>query len=382
MIYLDKAATTQPYQEVIDVMVDVMQNHWGNPSATYTWGDDAKNIVETVRVQISEDINANPEEIIFTSGACEANNLAIQGYLKANGGARWWTTRMEHASIYQIPKAMFIDNDECGFVHLQPTFLKYARKLTEFPPQKSLVAIGSANGEIGTIQDLKTIAQIVHDSNCIFFTDATQLFPEKRIDVQELGIDMMSVSAQKFNGPRGAGFLYVRNGIKLEPLIYGSQENGLRAGTYDTAAIAGMGEALKLTRKFNNFCRGSAEYVEELRNKLLNKLLQIPGTKLNGPPVEDDRLVNNISLTIDGVDAEKLVTLCSLHELYIGKGSACQSYDKEPSRVLKAIGLTDEQAFNTIRITIGADNLHEEIDQAANIITKLIERIRDDEQTT
>lgn len=381
MIYLDKAATTQPYQEVIDVMVDVMQNHWGNPSAPYAFADDAKNIIESVRMQIAEDINANPEEVIFTSGACESNNLAIHGYIRANG-ARWWTTRMEHTSIdemiYKVsPYTFFLENDNMGFVEFPQSMIQTMREF--YSTCKPLISVGAANGEIGAIQDLKYISTMAHDLGCVFHTDATQLFPERRIDVQKMGIDMMSVSAQKFNGPRGAGFLYVRNGIKLKPLIYGSQENGLRAGTYDTAAIAGMGEALKLTRHFNNIYRGSAVFVEELRNKLLNKLLQIPGTTLNGPPVEGDRIVNNINLTIDGVDAEQLVTLCSLNELYIGKGSACQSYDKKPSHVLKAIGLTDEQAFNTIRITVGADNLHEEIDQAANIITKLIERIRGDE---
>lgn len=378
-IYLDSAATTKPYQKVIDVMVDVMQNCWGNPSAPYLLGDDARQVIENVREQIAEDINADPDEIIFTSGACESNSLAIQGYLKSYSGARWWTTRMEHASIHKMPHAMFVENDEHGFVNLQPTFMKYSRKLTEFPPKKSLVSIGSANGEIGTIQDLKTIAQVVHDCNCIFHTDATQLFPERRIDVQELGIDMMSVSAQKFHGPRGAGFLYVKNGIKLEPLIYGSQENGLRAGTYDTASIAGMGEALKWTRHFNNCGCAYTKVIGELRDRLLNKLLKIPGVTLNGPSVGNLRLSNNINLTIDGVDAERLVTLCNLHGLYIGKGSACQSYEPKPSHVLKAIGLSDKEALSSVRITLGHENTMEEIQKAATIITKLVERIREDE---
>lgn len=390
LIYLDSAATTRPYQEVIDIMVDVMQNHWGNPSAQYALADDARQIVENVRTQIAEDINADPDEIIFTSGACEANSLAIQGYLKAYPGARWWTTHMEHASINKmtkeiIPHAMFVENDEHGFVKLQPTFLKYSRKLTEFPERKSLVSIGAANGEIGTIQDLKSIAQIVHDCNCIFHTDATQLYPEQRIDVKELDIDMMSVSAQKFHGPRGAGFLYIRKGINLNPIIYGSQEGGLRGGTYDTAAIAGMGEALRITRGLNsNPISGYQNNVKDIRDRLLAKLTQIPGTTLNGALIGKHRLANNINITIDGVNAEKLVTLCSMYGVYIGKGSACKSHEPEPSNVLKAIGLADimegeERAFNTIRITIGEENTKSEIDMAAEIITKMVERIREDE---
>lgn len=367
-------------------MVDVMQNHWGNPSGPYALGDDARKIIEYVREQIAEDINADPDEIIFTSGACEANNLAIQGYLNAHSGARWWTTHMEHASIHNRPHAMFVENDEQGFVKLQPTFLKYSRSLTEFPPHKSLVSIGAANGEIGTIQDLKTIAKTVHDCNCLLHTDATQLYPEQRIDVKETGIDMMSVSAQKFGGPRGAGFLYVTKGIELKPIIYGSQENGLRGGTYNTASIVGMGEALRLTRRFNTL--GLQDHIEGLRDMLLNKLLQIPGTTLNGAPIGLSRLANNINLTIDGVNAEKLVTLCSLYGLYIGKGSACQSYDPKPSHVLQAIGLADslgfdsERAFNTIRITIGHENTESEINMAAEIITKMVERIREDENNS
>ena len=382
MIYLDNAATTKPFKEVVDVMVDVMQNHWGNPSGPYSLSDDARKIIEDVREQIANDINAEPDEIIFTSGACEANNLAIQGYLKANKGARWWTTRMEHASIHKMtknifPKAMFVENDECGFVKFQPTFMKQFQT-----GQNSLISIGAANGEIGTIQNLKYISDFAHEHGCVFHTDATQLFPERPINVKELGIDMMSVSAQKFNGPRGVGFLYVKNGIKLDPIIYGSQENGLRGGTYDTAAIAGMGEALSITRNLYDFQLKDAN-TEYFRNKLLNRLFEIPGTKLNGPPPGSNRLVNNISLTIDGVNADKLVTLCGLYGVYIGKGSACQSYEPTPSHVLMAIGLADEfqteRAFNTIRITIGNNTTLEEIDLAAKIITQMVERIREDE---
>lgn len=380
MIYLDNAATTKPYQSVIDAMTEVMQSYWGNPSASYNIGDDARKIIEDVREQIAADINANPEEIIFTSGACEANNLAIQGYLKAHSNARWWTTRMEHASIHKMaksitPHAMFVENDEQGFVKFQPSFMR---------DHQSLVSIGAANGEIGTIQDLKSISEFVHEHECIFHTDATQLFPERRIDVKELDIDMMSVSAQKFHGPRGAGFLYVKKGIELQPIIYGSQENGLRGGTYDTAAIVGMGEALKITRNLYDYKFQDAN-TEYLRNKLLKKLFDIPGTRLNGAPPGPNRLANNINITIDGVNADKLVTLCGLYGIYIGKGSACQSYEPKPSHVLQAIGLADEfgwdweRALNTVRITLCDENTEEEINRAANIITKLVERIREDE---
>ena len=185
---------------------------------------------------------------------------------------------------------------------------------------------------------------------------------------------MMSVSAQKFHGPRGVGFLYVKNGIDLNPIIYGSQENGMRAGTYKTAAIAGMGKALEITRKNN-----PSAYVGFLRNELMKLLFKIPGIHLNGANLSSQRLENNINITIDGVNASRLVTLCDLYGIIIAQGSACQSHIPTPSKTLKAIGLTDEQALNTVRITLDEFNTPEEIDYAADIITKLVEIIRDEE---
>lgn len=372
MIYLDNSATTKPFDEVIDTMTDVMKNNWGNPSAQYTIADDARHIIEKVRMQIAEDINCNPDEIIFTSGACEANTLAIVGYDTKNL-TTCMSTYIEHSSIHNTHARKFWQNDSQGFV----TIYKHLLDNREFYSSNALnkfASIGAANGEIGTIQDLKTLSEQLHSLNYVFHTDATQLFPERQLDVKELGIDMMSVSAQKFNGPKGVGFLYVKNGIELKPIIKGSQENGLRGGTYNTAAIAGMGKALEITRRLQK--NGSVGYVEGLRNRLLDKLMKVHGVTLNGPEVGLNRLVNNINITIDGVNAEELVTLCSLNEVYIGKGSACQSYDPKPSHVLKAIGLTDEQAFNTIRITLSAENTEQEIDTAAEIIIKLIEIIR------
>lgn len=358
MIYLDNAAGTRLYPEVIEVMTDIMTNHWGNASSNNSMGDDARILIENVRQQIADDINAEPDEIIFTSGACEANSLALH-----RTKSSVYTSNIEHASILEIPYAHPIYSaDNQGFVTVDNTFAY------------ETVSIIAANGEIGTIQDIKSIASKVHKKHeTIFHTDATQLFPERRIDVKELGIDMMSVSAQKFHGPRGVGFLYRNKEWSVSPIIHGSQEDGRRGGTYNTAAIVGMGKALEITRS-----RNASEYVELLRNELLTQLLQIPGVHLNGAPAGPHRLANNISLTIDGVDASRLVTLCDLYGIIIAKGSACQSYIPRPSATLKAIGLTDEQALSTIRITLDEFNLPKEIDEAANIIKMLVERIRNE----
>ena len=367
-VYLDSAATTKPYQEVVDVMVDVMQNHWHNPSSSYA--DEERRIIEDVRTQIAEDINADPSEIIFTSGACEANTLAYS----VPRNLIPISTRLEHKSLELLNKdceVKFVDNDRYGFINLDHLECELNNIFFNNGRFTNFVSIQAANSEIGTIQHLKAISAITHEYEGIFHTDATQLFPEQRIDVKKLGIDLMSMSAQKFHGPRGAGILYVKNGIELYPLIYGSQEKGIRGGTYNTAAIAGMGKALELTRLHN-----ASEGVECLRDRLLKRLLQVDRVVLNGPPIGSQRLKNNISLIIDDVNAEKLVTLCALHGIYISKGSACNSHNPEPSSTLKAIYLTNEQAFNTIRITLDEFNTEEEIDYAANIIIKLIERIR------
>lgn len=370
--YLDNASTTRPYKEVIEVMSDVAYNHWGNPSSSHGFGDNARRIIEDVRSQIAADINASPEEIIFTSGACEANTLAIKGYMEKHSGTTWWTSRLEHSSIEKLatqraPKARFLPNDHWGIIYIDPWSFYNMKSLSN----PSLVSVSAANGEIGTIQRIKLISSDVHKAGGIFHTDATQLFPENQMDVKALGIDMMSVSAQKFHGPRGAGFLYVRNGIELKPIIYGSQENELRGGTYNTAAIAGMGKALEITRQ-----RASSWSVALLRDRLLARLGDIDG-RLNGLyPLPNQRLANNLNITFNGVNAEKLITLCSLYNVYISKGSACNSYNPEPSKTLQAIGLSDEDTFNTVRITLDEFNTDEEIDYAANIITRLVERIR------
>lgn len=366
-VYLDSAATTKPYQEVIDTMVDVMKNHWHNPSSVYA--DDSRHIIENVREQIAQDINADPSEIIFTSGACEANSLAymVKSYMHII------SSRLEHKSLENLNKyynATFVNNDHYGFIDCDDL----ARSLQRKQQYRCLVSIQSANSEIGTKQDIKTISSVVHDYNGIFHTDATQLFAEQRIDVKELGIDLMSVSAQKFHGGKGVGFLYVKDGLKLQPMIHGSQEDSRRGGTYNTAAIAGMGKALEITRKNNTI-----DIVFQLKDRLLGKLRQIDRVMLNGAPVGEKRLNNNINLTIDGVDAEQLVTMCGLYGVYLSKGSACNSYNLEPSSTLKAIGLNNKQAFSTIRITLDQSNTQDEIDYAAEIITKLVERIRNND---
>ena len=369
--YLDNAATTKPYQEVVDTVSSVMLKYYGNPSSTHKLGEDARKIIENVRYQIAEDINCDPSEIIFTSGAAEANSLAYT----AKVGREIISTNLEHKSIELLNKFSncFIDNDKLGNIDLSD--LERKLKLLKSIRLKSFVSIHGANSEIGVIQDIKAISDLVHKYDGILHIDATQLYAERRINVKKLGIDLMSVSAQKFGGGRGAGFLYCKSGTRMHAIIAGTQERGMRGGTYNTAAIAGMGKALEITRKNQN---ATNHTVRVIRNKLADKLLSINGVFLNGPKLSSNRLSNNLSLRIDGIKANDLVTMASMYDIYISAGSACSSGEAIPSSALKAIGLTDEEALSTIRITVGHDLSNEDIDNIATILSTLIKQLRKD----
>lgn len=376
MIYLNNAAGTKPYPEVIETITDVLENHWGNPHDSTSFGHDAQMIINNVTQQVADDINCSPDNIIWTSGACEANSLAIMGVLNGNSDIYFYTTHLEHTSINELMKNLpthmrgHILNDKEGYVrldHLESVLSwNYKHRIT------TLVSISYANSEIGVLQNIKPIAELVHKYNGIFHVDATQAFPWMKIDVQVLGIDMMSVSGQKLHGPKGVGFLYIKDGIELQPLIYGSQQDSRRGGTMSTHLISAFGKALELTRKHN-----AHSSIMKLKNKLEDELLKIDGAHVNGPSRQSLlKLPNIISLTIDGVNAETLVTMCDLMGIVIGKGSACKSYEPKPSETLMAIGLTEEQALNTIRISLDEFNTEEEISRAADIITQLAAQIR------
>ena len=345
--YLDVAATCRPYKEALDVAYDVAFNHYGNPSSIHQLGQDAKEIIEKVRDQIAEDVNCKPQEIIFTNGGVEANTLALCG----TNFDTIITTQLEHKSI----DANILED-------------------TVKEHNGSIVSVQYANSEIGICQDIKSISYIAHKYNCILHVDAVQYFPESRIDVDNLEVDMMSVSAQKFRGGRGAGFLYCKDTIDLSPIIYGSQESYKRGGTENTPAIAAMGKAREINRgvlhDYTNVC------TKFNRDELAAKILEIPGVYLNGPPLDANRLYNNISIRIDGVKANDLVTLASMYGIYISAGSACSSGEAIPSSTLKAIGLTDEQALSTIRITVDETLNQHDISNIAKILKNLIEHLR------
>lgn len=369
MIYFDNAATTKPSQTAIDAINDVLINHWGNPSSIHDLGTDASSILEWSRKVIADSINADPEEIIFTSGASEANNLAIKGYIQSSECNYITSTILEHPSVYNTITNIHnlnetLNNDiESGFFK---TWFIYE---DDGYFNNMLTVVHLANNEIGTIQDIKDISDFIKEESAgVLLVDATQAYGHIPIDVKELGIDMMSVSGHKLNAPKGIGFLYVKKGIELVPQIEGGhQEHGLRAGTENVAfayALAKVVEQLTPNRieEDMEYVRGLTKYMWD---KIQENCSSTCKVTLNGVQdvMSDRRLPGNLNITFDGVSNESLVLLLNMKGFAISSGSACSSGDLKPSRVLKAIGLTDEEANSTVRISLSKDNTYDEVDQ-------------------
>jgi cysteine desulfurase len=357
-IYLDNAATTPICDAARNAIIKHLDN-FGNPSSSHEFGRQARMLIEDARERIAKCINAEPEEIYFTSGGSEANTWALHDYISVS-------SNFEHHSVKARHPNVWIDKN--GFVKTE-FFKQINHSLAGYFNMESCMYV---NNEIGTIQPIKEVADIAHSKNMVFHTDAVQAVGHLPVDVKELNCDMLSASGHKFGAPKGVGFLYIKNGTEFRNLINGGkQEFSRRGGTENVLGIAAMAAALE----------DAVEHMEErnthiarLRDKLLNQLLHIPGSSLNGSL--ENRVPGNINIRFSGVSGSRLVTLCSLYGIYISAGSACNEGIAEPSHVLKAIGLTDEEALSSVRITIGYENTEEEIDKAAEIITKLVNVIR------
>lgn len=381
MIYLDNAATAT-YTSIDDIVVNTiikaMKEHWQNPSSLYA--TDVKLVINTCREQVAKFIGAEPDEIIFTSGASESNNMAIRGwfdklYTTPTIIPNIITTEIEHKSILDMCKHYrmlehYVDYckvDEFGLVDLN-----YLEKLLKNNVQ-TLVSINFANNEIGTIQDIKKISDLVHKYNGVLHVDATQAFGHIPINVEELGIDMMSASGHKISPVlKGIGFLYKKNCINIQPLIYGSQEGNLRGGTENTFGIIGLSKALEFcdisTQKIQELCDKRDYFIELFKSKFDKSGFEI---KLNGHPTQ--RLPNNINVVLpNNITGEALLYTLEMAGIYVSTGSACNSKEIRPSHVLKAIGLSDKQAMKTVRLSLSNDITYEEIDKVIEEIDKVI----------
>lgn len=365
-IYLDNAATTPLCKAAKKAIIEHLDD-FGNPSSSHELGRKSRVLIESAREKIAKCINAEPGEIYFTSGGSEANTWVLSQY---NSIAPLFEHHSAKPDIYLPVHNIRHPVLSCSSGIVDPKLYTGVDHWTI-----DLISCMYVNNELGTIQPIKELADIAHNKKMWFHTDAVQAVGHIHIDVKDIDCDTLSASAHKFSGPKGIGFLYVKkNGPTLDPLIYGGkQEQNHRGGTENVLGIISMAAALEDAIEHMD---ERNKHIKHLRDRMLDRLLQVPGAHLNGSL--ENRVCSNINIRFDGVSGSRLVTLCSLYGIYISSGSACNEGISEPSHVLKSIGLTDEEALSSIRITIGHTNTEEEIEQAAKIITSLVERIRNE----
>ena len=376
LIYLDNAATTQVYPEVLDAMLPYFTEYYGNPSAIYSFAGESKKAVDEARTNVAALINARTEDIYFTGGGSESDNWALKATAEAyeSKGKHIITSRIEHHAILHTCayleqkgyEVTYLDVDEDGKISLEE--LEKAIR-----PDTILISIMSANNEIGTIQPIKEIGKIAHDHGVLFHTDAVQAFGHIPIDVEEMNIDMLSASGHKINGPKGIGVMYIRKGVKIRSFIHGgAQERKRRAGTHNVPGIVGIGTAAKLAKE--NMEERSAKEIA-LRDHLIERVLkEIPYTRLNGH--RTDRLPNNANFCFRFIEGESMLILLDQAGICGSSGSACTSGSLDPSHVLLAIGLPHEIAHGSLRLTLSEKNTMEEIDYTVDELKKIIERLR------
>ena len=379
-VYMDNNATTATKKEVVEAMLPYYTEIWGNASSKfYQTGIDAINDLDKMRESVAKNIGAaKPNEIYFTGSGCEADNWAIKGIAFAHKGRgnHIITSKIEHHAVLNTCaflekhgfKVTYLDVDSEGIVNPQDV----EKAITD---DTILISIMTANNEIGTIQPIKEIGEVARRHKIIFHTDAVQAIGHMPINVQELGVDMMSVSAHKFHGPKGVGLLYIRNGVKIDNLIHGGgQERGKRAATENLAGIAGLAKALELaTDNLENNIRT----MTEKRDRLIKGIRdEIPYCRLNGPENEN-RLCNNVNFSFKYVEGESILMLLNMNGIAASSGSACASGSLDPSHVLLAIGLPAEIAHGSVRLSLSEDTTDEEVDYVLEVLPGIIQRLRD-----
>lgn len=376
-IYMDHAAGKPVDPRILEVMLPHMKQLYGNPSSLHASGQETKGALEDARAKIATLINAERKEtIIFTSGATESNNLAIKGVANRNKdrGTRVITSSVEHMSVVNPVKflstkgfeAVFLPVDNYGFVNLE----SLEKELTD---KTVLVSIVYANGEIGTIQPVKEISKIVHAKNAYLHVDATASCGQVPIDVKDEGIDLLTVSSNDMYGPKGVGALYIKDGIRIEPLLHGGgQERGLRSGTENVAGVVGFGKAAEIAKRE---MRIESERLTKLRDRFIEGLLKpIPYSFLNGHP--NKRLPDNVSVRYSFIEGESMLLSLDLMGVAASSGSACTAKTLEPSHVLLAMGLKHEEAHGSLMFTLGRQNTEEQVDYVVGLMPSIVKRLR------
>ena len=376
MIYLDNAATTKVNKKVLESMMPYFSEIYCNPSAAYSFATKGRIAIEEARNYAAKLIGASDMEIYFTSGGSESDNWAIKAVAESfsDKGKHIITTKIEHHAVLHTCEYLerhgfditYLNVDSDGKVRLDE-LKKSIREDT------ILISVMTANNEIGTIQPVAEIGKIAHEKGILFHTDAVQAYGHIPINVDEMNIDLLSASGHKFNGPKGVGIMYIRKGVKIRSFIHGgSQERGRRAGTYNVPGIAGLGTAAKLAME--NMAK-RAEKEKELRDYFIDRIsAEIPYTVLNGH--REDRLPNNINFCFRFVEGESVLIMLDQAGICASSGSACTSGAIDPSHVLRAIGLSDEMAHESLRLTLSYENTKEEIDTVVGELKRIVERLR------
>lgn len=379
-IYLDSAASTPVADEVIAEMLPFMRQQYGNPSSIHSFGRETTRAIQLARKRVAGLVGASTREITFTSGGTEADNLALKGAMMQTGGQkknRIITSSIEHDAILEPCK----DLERMG---IQVTYLPVTgeglvrpsdfKDIISHHDDVALVSIMYANNEVGTVQPIKELADIVHRASALFHTDAVQATGKVPINVKSLGVDMMSMSSHKINGPKGVGALYVRSGLNIMPIIHGGgQEMSLRSGTENVPGIVGFGKACELAAKRMSEYQ---QHVAGLRDYLIERVLQeIPHSRLNGSRI--DRIPNNAHFTFFGVNGEDLIIKLDENGVAASTGSACSVKKQKPSHVLKAMGFSYEEITGSLRLSLGMHNTKEEIDRTVLALSSVVQELRE-----
>ena len=376
-IYFDHAATTAVKKEVVEAMLPYFTDIYGNASTVYTLGQKCKSALEDAREKTAKALGAESSEIYFTASGSEADNWAIKGAARINKskGNHIITSSIEHHAVLHTCKALekegfevtYLPVDENGLVSADD--VKNAIKDTTI-----LITIMFANNEIGTIEPIAEIAKIAKEKGVLFHTDAVQASGAVKIDVKELGVDMLSLSAHKFNGPKGVGALYIRKGVRIENLIEGgAQEKGKRAGTENLAGIVGLAEAITIA---NEGLAQKSDKLIKMRDYIIQNIeKRIPYCRLNGH--REKRLPNNVNFSFEFIEGESLLLWLDINGIAASSGSACTSGSLDPSHVLLAIGLKHEIAHGSLRITIGEENTYEEVDYTIDKLCEIVAKLRE-----
>jgi cysteine desulfurase len=377
IVYMDHSATTYTKKEVLEAMIPYYNEHFGNPSSIYSIAGDSKKAIDAARVQVAKALGADPDEIYFTSGGSESDNWAIKGVAFANRrkGNHIITSAIEHHAVLQTCKYLekegftvtYLPVDRYGMV--DPADLEKA--ITD---KTILVSVMFANNEIGTIEPIAALGAVAHNHKVYFHTDAVQVIGNVKVDVKAQNIDMLSLSAHKFYGPKGIGALYIKKGVKIDNLIHGGgQERKRRAGTENIAGIVGLGKAIELATADID---GHNRRIRGMRDRLLQGILaNIPDTHLNGH--KEKRLPGNINISFEFIEGESMLLWLDDEGICASTGSACTSGSLEPSHVLLATGLPVEISHGSLRLTLGDINTEQDVDFVLEVLPRVVSRLRD-----